>query len=97
MDEEKECLIAENEGLTVQIAEIKENLQFLKDNKEQAAKEKEMAEKSVEKAERNLKKLQECRNQLQPIIDNVNNIMPYLLIKSSIISIFILKPNLIIK
>ena len=72
LDEEKECLIAENEGLTVQIAEIKENLQFLKDNKEQAAKEKEMAEKSVEKAERNLKKLQECRNQLQPIIDNVN-------------------------
>ena len=72
LDEEKECLIAENEGLTVQIAEIKENLQFLKDNKEQAAKEKEMAEKSAEKAERNLKKLQECRNQLQPIIDNVN-------------------------
>lgn len=72
LQQKKECLIAERAGLTVQIAEIRADIQTLKNNKEQAVKDKEVAEKSAEKAEKDLKNLEKRREQLQPIMDDVN-------------------------
>lgn len=56
---------AENEGLAVQIAESREDIQLLKESKEQAVRDKKAAEKQ-------LKSLEERREQLQPIMDNVS-------------------------
>lgn len=60
---------AENEGLAVQIAESREDIQLLKESKEQAVRDKKAAEK---RAEKQLKSLEERREQLQPIMDNVS-------------------------
>ena len=59
---------AENEGLAVQIAESREDIQLLKESKEQAVKDK----KAAETVEKQLKSLEERREQLQPIMDNVS-------------------------
>lgn len=72
LQQKKECLIAERAGLIVQMAEIREDIQTLKNNKEQAVKDKEVAEKRAEKAEKDLKNLEKRREQLQPIMDDVN-------------------------
>ena len=48
------------------------NIQLLKDDKEQAVKDKEKAEKRAEKAEKDLHSLEECRERLQPVMDNVS-------------------------
>ena len=56
---------AENEGLALQIAESREDVQLLKESKEQAVRDKKAAEKQ-------LKSLEERREQLQPIMDNVS-------------------------
>lgn len=63
---------AENEGLAVQIAESREDVQLLKESKEQALRDKKAAEKRAETAEKQLKSLEERREQLQPIMDNVS-------------------------
>ena len=63
---------AENEGLAVQIAESREDIQLLKESKEQAVRDKKAAEKRAETAEKQLKSLEERREQLQPIMDNVS-------------------------
>lgn len=60
---------AENEGLAVQIAEFREDVQLLKESKEQALRDKKAAENCAEKQ---LKSLEERREQLQPIMDNVS-------------------------
>ena len=49
---------AENEGLAVQIAESREDIQLLKESKEQAVRDKKAAEK---RAEKQLKSLEERR------------------------------------
>ena len=72
LEQEKEYLIAENEGLTSQIAEARADIQLLKEDKEQAVRDKETAEKRAETAEEELKNLEERREQLQPIMDNVS-------------------------
>lgn len=72
LEQEKEYLIAENEGLTSQIAEIKADIKMLEEEKNQAQKDKEMAEQRAEKAEKELKSLEQHREQLQPIMDSVN-------------------------
>lgn len=59
---------AENEGLAVQIAESREDIQLLKESKEQAVRDK----KAAETVEKQLKSLEERREQLQPIMDNVS-------------------------
>ena len=83
LEQEKEYLTAENEGLTAQIAESKADIQLLKEDKEQAVRDKEAAEKRAEKAEIELKSLEERREQLQPIIDNVSKeIKEYGMIKT---------------
>ena len=83
LEQEKEYLTAENEGLTAQIAESKADIQLLKEDKEQAVRDKEAAEKRAEKAEIELKSLEERREQLQPIIDNVSKeIKEYGIIKT---------------
>lgn len=63
---------AENEGLAVQIAESREDIQLLKESKEQAVRDKKVAEKRAETVEKQLKSLEERREQLQPIMDNVS-------------------------
>ena len=63
---------AENEGLAVQIAESREDIQLLKESKEQAVRDKKAAEKRAETVEKQLKSLEERREQLQPIMDNVS-------------------------
>ena len=63
---------AENEGLAVQIAESREDVQLLKESKEQAVRDKKAAEKRAETAQKQLKSLEERREQLQPIMDNVS-------------------------
>ena len=63
---------AENEGLAVQIAEFREDIQLLKESKEQAVRDKKAAEKRAETVEKQLKSLEERREQLQPIMDNVS-------------------------
>ena len=65
LEQEKEYLTAENEGLALQIAESREDVQLLKESKEQAVRDKKAAEKQ-------LKSLEERREQLQPIMDNVS-------------------------
>ena len=72
LEQEKEYLTAENEGLTAQIAETRADIQLLKDGKEQAVKDKEEAEKRAEKAEKDLHSLEERRERLQPVMDNVS-------------------------
>ena len=68
LEHEKEYLTAENEGLTAQIAETRDNIQHLKEDKAQAVKEKEDAEKRAEKVEN----LENRRERLQPVMDNVS-------------------------
>ena len=68
LEQEKEYLTAENEGLTAQIAEARADIQLLKDGKEQAVKDKEEAEKRAE----DLHSLEERRERLQPVMDNVS-------------------------
>ena len=63
---------AENEGLAVQIAESREDIQLLKESKEQAVRDKKVAEKRAETVEKQLKSLEERRERLQPIMDNVS-------------------------
>jgi len=72
LEQEKKYLTAENEGLTTQIAETRDNIQHLKEDKAQAVKEKEDAEKRAEKAEKELENLENRREQLQPVMDNVS-------------------------
>ena len=72
LEQEKEYLTAENEGLAVQIAESREDIQLLKESKEQAVRDKKAAEKRAETVEKQLKSLEERREQLQPIMDNVS-------------------------
>ena len=72
LEKEKEYLITENEGLTLQIAEGRYDIKILKEEKERTIKEKETAEKQAEETEKQLKNLEERRGQLQPIIDNVS-------------------------
>lgn len=72
LEQEKEYLTAENEGLTSQIAEIKADIKMLEEEKNQVQKDKEMAEQRAEKAEKELKNLEQHREQLQPIMDSVN-------------------------
>lgn len=71
-EKEKEYLMAENEGLTAQIAEVRADIKMLEEEKNQAQKDKEMAEQRAEKAEKELKNLEQHREQLQPIMDSVN-------------------------
>ena len=76
LEQEKEYLTAENEGLALQIVESREDVQFLKESKEQALRDKKAAEKQ-------LKSLEERREQLQPIMDNVSKeIKEYGMIKT---------------
>ena len=72
LEQEKEYLTAENEGLTARIAEVRADIKMLEEEKNQARKDKEMAEQRAEKAEKELKSLEQHREQLQPIMDNVN-------------------------
>ncbi len=72
LEQEKEYLTAKNEGLTAQIAEVRADIKMLKEEKNQAQKDKEMAEQRAEKAEKELNSLEQHREQLQPIMDNVN-------------------------
>ena len=72
LEQEKEHLITENEGLTLQIAEGRYDIKILKEEKERTIKEKETAKKQAEETEKQLKNLEERRGQLQPIIDNVS-------------------------
>ena len=72
LEQEKEYLTAENEGLTLQIADARADIKNLREDKEQAVQEKELAEKYVEEAEKELENLAEQRAQLQPIIDKVS-------------------------
>ncbi|MGN1168048.1 MAG: plasmid recombination protein [Lachnospiraceae bacterium] len=71
LEQEKEYLTVENEGLIAQIAEARADIQVLKDDKEQAVKDKEAAEKRAEKSEKELHSLEERREQLQPVMDHV--------------------------
>ncbi len=73
LEQEKEYLTAENEGLTAQIAESRADIQNLKEDKEQAVqKDKAKAEKRAENSRKRIKKLEDSREQLQPIMDNVS-------------------------
>ena len=72
LEQEKENLTAENEGLALQIAESREDVQLLKESKEQVLRDKKAAGKRAETAEKQLKSLEERREQLQPIMDNVS-------------------------
>ena len=72
LEQEKEYLIAENEGLTLQIADARADIKNLREDKEQAIQEKELAEKYAEETQKELENLAEQRAQLQPIIDKVS-------------------------
>ena len=72
LEQEKEYLTAENEGLTLQIADARADIKNLREDKEQAIQEKELAEKYAEETQKELENLAEQRAQLQPIIDNVS-------------------------
>lgn len=83
LEQEKEYLTAENEGLTSQIAEAKADIKMLEEEKIQFQKDKEAAEKRAEKAERELKNLENRRELLQPVMDNVSKeIKEYGMIKT---------------
>ena len=72
LEQEKEKLTAENEGLTSQIADARADIKLLEEEKIQFQKDKEIAEKRAEKAETELKKLEDRREFLQPVMDNVS-------------------------
>ena len=72
LEQEKEYLTAENEGLTLQIADARADIKNLREDKEQAIQEKELAEKYAEETQIELENLAEQRAQLQPIIDKVS-------------------------
>ena len=64
LEQEKENLTVENEGLTSQIAEARADIKLLEEEKIQFQKDKEIAEKRAEKAETELKKLEDrCKCQ----------------------------------
>ena len=75
LEQEKEYLTAENEGLNSQIAEARADIKVLEEEKVQFQKEKETAEKRAEKAEQELKNLEERRERLQPVMDYVSKEM----------------------
>ena len=72
LEQEKENLTAENEGLISQIADARADIKLLEEEKIQFQKDKEIAEKRAEKAETELKKLEDRREFLQPVMDNVS-------------------------
>ena len=71
---------AENEGLAVQIAEFREDIQLLKESKEQAVRDKKAAEKRAETAQKQLKSLEERRVNITgtftPPVRNEETIVP---------------------
>ena len=83
LEQEKENLTAENEGLTSQIVDARADIKLLEEEKIQFQKDKETAEKRAEKAETELKKLEDRREFLQPVMDNVSKeIKEYGMIKT---------------
>ena len=83
LEQEKENLTAENEGLTSQIADARADIKLLEEEKIQFQKDKEKAEKRAEKAETEVKKLEDRREFLQPVMDNVSKeIKEYGMIKT---------------
>ena len=72
LEQKKEYLTAENEGLVFQVAEARADIKLLEEEKNQLQKDKETAEKRAEKAEMELKKLEDRREFLQPVMDNVS-------------------------
>ena len=83
LEQEKEYLTAENEGLTSRIADARADIKLLEEEKIQFQKDKETAEKRAEKAETELKKLEDRREFLQPVMDNVSKeIKEYGMIKT---------------
>ena len=72
LEQKKEYLTAENEGLIFQVAEARADIKLLEEEKIQLQKDKETAEKRAEKAEMELKKLEDRREFLQPVMDNVS-------------------------
>ena len=83
LEQEKENLTVENEGLTSQIAEARADIKLLEEEKIQFQKDKEIAGKCAEKAETELKKLEDRREFLQPVMDNVSKeIKEYGMIKT---------------
>lgn len=83
LEQEKEYLTAENEGLTSRIADARADIKLLEEEKNQFQKDKETAEKRAEKAETELKKLEDRREFLQPVMDNVSKeIKEYGMIKT---------------
>ena len=83
LEQEKEYLTAENEGLTSQIADARADIKLLEEEKIQFQKDKETAEKRAGKAEMELKKLEDRREFLQPVMDNVSKeIKEYGMIKT---------------
>ena len=57
LEQEKEYLTAENEGLAVQIAESREDIQLLKESKEQAVRDKKSSRKACRNSRKTIKKL----------------------------------------
>ena len=83
LEQKKEYLTAENEGLIFQVAEARADIKLLEEEKIQFQKDKETAEKRAEKAETELKKLEDRREFLQPVMDNVSKeIKEYGMIKT---------------
>ena len=83
LEQKKEYLTAENEGLISQIADARADVKLLEEEKVQFQKDKETAEKRAEKAEMELKKLEDRREFLQPVMDNVSKeIKEYGMIKT---------------
>ena len=83
LEQEKENLTVENEGLTSQIADARTDIKLLEEEKIQFQKDKETAERRAEKAEAELKKLEDRREFLQPVMDNVSKeIKEYGMIKT---------------
>lgn len=83
LEQKKENLTAENEGLTSQIADARADIKLLEEEKIQFQKDKETAEKRAKKAETELKKLEDRREFLQPVMDNVSKeIKEYGMIKT---------------
>ena len=83
LEQEKENLTVENEGLTSQIVDARADIKLLEEEKIQFQKDKETAERRAEKAEAELKKLEDRREFLQPVMDNVSKeIKEYGMIKT---------------
>ena len=83
LEQEKENLTVENEGLTSQIADARADIKLLEEEKIQFQKDKETAERRAEKAGAELKKLEDRREFLQPVMDNVSKeIKEYGMIKT---------------